>query len=142
MAFAALVSIGVLSLAEGVARLSEPMLPGWRADDPGDVVMVGHSTRLWGMGAGERRNGPETATIHSSGLREPIPEGPRAAGEERILVLGDSTYFGHSVADEETFAFRLQAGLFWAGGAGHQWCGARLFHRADFASVGGGRVGL
>jgi len=79
-----------LSLGEGVARVVGPLTPTWQGNDPGGVIMVGHPTRLWGMGPGRRDNAGATATISEIGLREPVPTTPRPAGRQRILLLGDS----------------------------------------------------
>ena len=73
--------------------------------------MVGHPERLWGMGPGVRMNGGTTATIAEIGLREPIPEVPRPAGRQRLMVLGDSTFFGHGVDDDQTMEAQLQREL-------------------------------
>jgi len=91
-----------LSLGEGAARVIGPLTPTWQGNDPGGVIMVGHPTRLWGMGPGRRDNAGATATISQIGLREPVPTTPRPAGRQRILLLGDSTWFGHGVEDDET----------------------------------------
>lgn len=106
-----LVLLVVALVAEGVARLVAPEAPTWRGADTGAVVMVGHPTRLWGMGPGVRQNAGTIATIAPIGLRAPLPDGPRPAGRERVLVLGDSTYFGHGVADDATLEAHLQARL-------------------------------
>ena len=100
-----------LLLAERISRTLGPVTPGWRAHDKGAVVMVGHPTRLWGMAPGVRQNGETTATVDARGLRAPVPEGPRVAGRERILVLGDSTFFGHGVPDDQTLPVHLERRL-------------------------------
>lgn len=104
-----------LLLGEGFARIVGPEVPAWRGGDSGSVIMVGHPTRLWGMGPGVRQNSGTTATINDLGLRGPVPTTPRPVGRERILVLGDSTYFGHGVADDETFPAQLEGRLAAAG---------------------------
>jgi lysophospholipase L1-like esterase len=43
-----------------------------------------------------------TATIDEIGLRAPIPHAPRAEGEERVVILGDSTFFGFGIPDPLT----------------------------------------
>ncbi len=105
-ALAVLVVLGCL--AELVARHFAPQVPTWRGNDNGGVVMVGHPTRLWSIGPGVRRNADTTATIDPIGLRSPVPSGPRPAGRQRILVLGDSTFFGHGVADDATMEAQLE----------------------------------
>ena len=99
------------ALAEGGALLVGPLAPEWQGADRGGVVMVGHPDRLWGMGEGVRQNGGTTATISPIGLREPIPESPRPPGRQRLVILGDSSFFGHGVGDDETLGAQLQAAL-------------------------------
>ena len=101
--------------AELFARWLGPELPSWRGADTAGVVMTANPTRLWGLSPGERKNGPAIATVNALGLRGDVPEVPRPAGRQRILVLGDSTWFGHGVADSETFPAQLQARLRAAG---------------------------
>jgi hypothetical protein len=66
--------------------------------------MTGHPERLWGLGPGPRDNAGTVATIAPIGLRAPVPEGPRPEGTERVLVLGDSSFFGYGVDDTATMA--------------------------------------
>lgn len=108
-ALAVLLVVGLF--AEGGARMVAPQVPSWRGQDTGTVIMVGHPTRLWGMGPGVRQNAGVPATITELGLRAPLPDGPRPPGRERVLILGDSTYFGHGVVDDETLGAQLQARL-------------------------------
>ena len=102
--FSAAVTAGVLGLGELAARQVDLVLPSWGAADNPSVVMTGHPSRLWGLAPGERRNVDETATINAQGLRGTLPTGDES---ERIMVLGDSSFFGFGVADDET----LSAGL-------------------------------
>ena len=96
---------------EVIARQVGPQIPILRDTDKEAEIMVGHPTRLWTMSEGVRRNAGATATIHSTGLRGHIPQSDRAEGVQRILLLGDSSFFGHGVEDEETLPVRLQRGL-------------------------------
>jgi lysophospholipase L1-like esterase len=105
---AATVAVSVaLLLAEGVSRMVEPLLPDWQGMDPGGVIMVGHPTRLWGMGPGVRSNAGTEAKISALGIREPVPEVPRPKGRQRVMIVGDSTFFGHGVPDDATMAAQL-----------------------------------
>ncbi len=88
-----------LLLVEGAARVAEPVLPQWRGPDNTAVLMTGHPTRLWGMAPGTRFNAGPNASINELGLRGPMVELPRPAGRTRLMVLGDSSFFGHGVAD-------------------------------------------
>jgi len=87
-------------------------MPSWRGPgaEADGGLQTGHPTRLWGMEEGERSNGSDgtTATINAVGLRGPMPELPRPAGRQRILTLGDSSFFGFLVGDEEVFTHQLQ----------------------------------
>ncbi|MFZ5481682.1 MAG: SGNH/GDSL hydrolase family protein [Myxococcota bacterium] len=106
--FATVVLFVVAGLvAEGGARMLGPEVPAWQGTDSGGVVMVGHPTRLWGMGPGERQNAGTTATISKLGIRGDVPALPRPKGRERVIVLGDSSFFGHGVPDDATIAVQL-----------------------------------
>ncbi len=100
--------MGGLELA---ARWMDPRLPSWQGEDSLAVVMTGHPDRLWGLGEGERQNAGAISTISSLGIRAPVPQGPRQDDQERILILGDSTFFGYGVQDEETLAAALDRAL-------------------------------
>jgi lysophospholipase L1-like esterase len=93
------------------ARSIGPQVPILQGSGNAVEIMIGHPTRLWAMSGGFKQNAGAMATIHASGLRGDVPEGPRASDEERILILGDSSFFGHGVADDETMAVRMAAGL-------------------------------
>lgn len=88
----------VLLAAEVVARAVAPELPHWRARDGATILLTGHPTRLWGLAPGERDNLGATATINALGFRGPLP----VEGRRRVIVLGDSSFFGHGVEDEQT----------------------------------------
>lgn len=97
--------------AELAARTVDLDGPRWRSEARAGVIMVGHPTRLWGMAPGLRDNAGAKATISESGLRAPLPEGPRSPDTERVMVLGDSTFFGHGVEDDETLPMQLAVAL-------------------------------
>lgn len=59
-------------------------------------------------GAAARIDGRLT-TVNRWGQRGREHERQRTGGRRRVLVLGDSVAFGYGVADEETFAARLEA---------------------------------
>ena len=96
------ISSAILLTAEGVSRVLGPQIPEWQGGDQGAVVMGGHPTRLWGMNTGNRKVGSVSAFINEKGLRGELPELPRPAGRERVMLVGDSTFFGHGVEDDET----------------------------------------
>ncbi len=101
----------VLVLGEVVARAVGPEFPAWRPTAKPGMLMTGHPTRLWGLAPGVNANGRGMATVDPVGLRAPIPLGPREGLDQRVLVLGDSTIFGHGVPDEETLPHQLGAAL-------------------------------
>jgi lysophospholipase L1-like esterase len=111
--FAASLFVGVamLGVLEAVARMSAPEVPSWRIEDNNAAVLSGSPTRLWGLAEGMRRNGEAFATINHLGLRGPDPVVPRPAGRQRILLVGDSSYFGHALADRDTIPVQLEAVL-------------------------------
>ncbi len=102
VAAAGLVLLAALFVGEGFARGLGIVAPAWQARDPGDVIMIGHPTRLWGMGEGKRNNAGTVATINELGLRGDMPRLPRPVGRDRVVVVGDSSFFGHGVRDEDT----------------------------------------
>jgi lysophospholipase L1-like esterase len=77
----------------------------------GSNELTWHATRLWALAPGTTRSMWATCTVGEDGLRGPRPEVPRPTGRERILVLGDSSWFGAGLADQETFAVQLQGRL-------------------------------
>jgi len=105
------VAAAVLLMAEGVARMMGPQIPEWQGGDRGAVVMGGHPTRLWGMNTGNRRVGTVAAFINEKGLRGELPELPRPEGRERVMLVGDSTFFGHGIEDDETIIKQMVARL-------------------------------
>lgn len=105
--YAAVVTAVFFCAAELAARQVNPILPEWGAADNPTVVMTGHPTRLWGLAPGERKNVDAVATVNALGLRGDMLELPRPEGEERIAVVGDSSFFGFGLADEDTLAARL-----------------------------------
>jgi lysophospholipase L1-like esterase/uncharacterized protein YjeT (DUF2065 family) len=104
------VAVAVLAILEGLARLAEPVAPQWQRPANAAVVMAPNATRLWGMTPGVHENIGTKATICANGLRAPCPES-RPGGKERVLVVGDSTFFGHGVGDADTIPARLEEAL-------------------------------
>lgn len=105
----ALMLTTVATAAELIARGIGADIPAWKLVDAPGVVMTAHTTRLWGLNPGAKENAGTIATVNSLGLRGPEPELPKPAGRLRVFVVGDSTWFGHGVADDSTFAARLEA---------------------------------
>ncbi len=95
-----------LGLGELGARTIGAELPGWRLIDAEGVIMSGHPTRLWGLKQGRKENAGAFADINSLGLRGG-ELGPKTPGVPRVMVVGDSTWFGHGVSDADTFSSQL-----------------------------------
>ncbi|MFH1469099.1 MAG: GDSL-type esterase/lipase family protein [Pseudomonadota bacterium] len=102
----------VLAALEGLARLLSGGAPS-----PDDVAAYGsneltwHPTRLWSLMPGTRKTIFATCSIGEDGLRGSPPEVPRPTDRQRILVLGDSSWFGAGLADDQTLAVQLEARL-------------------------------
>jgi len=115
MRFKLIATVLVVSVLVGggetVARYMGPQIPKLKGDNNNQVIMVSHPSRLWGMAPGVKNNAGVFSTINEKGLRGELPAGPRATGEQRILILGDSTFFGHGVEDDETLGAALEGML-------------------------------
>jgi lysophospholipase L1-like esterase len=101
------VFVTVATMAELAARVVGPEAPEWQLHDAAGTIMVGHPTRLWGLSPGVKHNGNAAASINTLGMRGALPLDPKPAGRPRVLVVGDSTFFGHGVNDDETFPSQL-----------------------------------
>ena len=61
------------------------------------------------MGPGVKRNANNSmATINALGFRGGMPESPKPSGRLRIMSLGDSSFYGFGVNDDETFTEGLK----------------------------------
>ena len=107
---------GGLGALEWWARDKNPQLPSWNGPPAAAGLMSGHPTRLWGMGAGVKTNANDSmATINKLGFRGEMPEIPKPPDRIRIMSLGDSSFYGFGVNDEETFTVKLRDRLVEAG---------------------------
>jgi len=96
-------ALGLLSLAtgEGIARALEPA----RAVVPtGSTFMRPHPTRGWSMSPGTVESAGVSVEIDAAGLRACPP-----AASPLLLTLGDSSIFGHGLADSDTLHGQLGA---------------------------------
>ena len=101
--------VGALGALEWWARDKNPQLPSWNGPSAAAGLMSGHPTRLWGMGAGVKTNANDsTATINKLGFRGGVVEIPKPEGRLRIMSLGDSSFYGFGVNDDETFTEKLK----------------------------------
>jgi lysophospholipase L1-like esterase len=65
--------------------------------------------------AGEQSWTGGRSSVNAQGLRDDRPAGPKAPGEKRLLVLGDSVTFGASVRTDEAYPRQLEGELTRAG---------------------------
>lgn len=90
----------------------EPQVPLWRSQRrDGTALLTGHPTRLWAMAPGRYEIEGVSCTIGEDGLRGDGAELPRPPERQRILLLGDSSWFGHGVSDDMTLAVQLEERL-------------------------------
>ena len=92
------------------ARAVDVQGPRWRGRAQGDL-MVSHPTRLWALAPGAHRSGDAVARVGPDGLRGPALSAPGTGSGPRVLVLGDSSFFGHGVAEDQTLPAQLQRRL-------------------------------
>lgn len=92
--------LGVTAQIRGMYRVLDDgtllTTPGWR----GEQTVEGRTTSV---------------RLDSLGMRGPERSDPRAPGERRVLVLGDSFVWGYGVAEDEAFPARVEALLTRAG---------------------------
>jgi lysophospholipase L1-like esterase len=105
-----------VELALRAAEIARPAASA--GEDPLPGLLVADRTRLWAMTPGVHEIGRATCTINEHGFRGPLPVVPRPTGAERVLLLGDSTWFGFEVDDDRTLAALLEARLEQRGIAG------------------------
>ncbi|MES2642658.1 MAG: GDSL-type esterase/lipase family protein [Myxococcota bacterium] len=116
---ASVVLVLTLGGLEAFARVVGPSIPAYTDGPSGpDVVLLnGHPSRLWYTAPGVKSTPNDgTAHINRLGLRGDLPADPKPAGVPRVLVVGDSSLFGHGVEDDETFPAQLGSSL---AGLGH-----------------------
>lgn len=110
---ASVVLLVALAGLEGIARLLGPAIPAYTDGPAGpDVVLLnGHPSRLWYTAPGVKSTPESVAHINVLGLRGELPAIPKPAGVTRVLVVGDSSLYGHGVNDDETFPAQLESAL-------------------------------
>ncbi len=107
---------GLLLMAEAaVSVFARRTLLAWEAPVPvtrtGAPYLPGNPYLLWEMVPGTRTEMGATVSINSLGFRGPELTVPKPPGTRRVVVLGDSTVYGHGVEDAETFTSQLDADL-------------------------------
>lgn len=88
-----------LGLGEGGARMVGPQTPGLKGEG-GWTLLGPHPTRMWAAPPGAVDNSGFLATVNALGIRGNLPADPKPEGELRIMLLGDSSIFGHGVDDD------------------------------------------
>jgi hypothetical protein len=110
----------ILLVLEGVVRItwSQPARLE-QALASGATQITAHPTRIWGMAEGVVGTRDVVAAIGPNGLRVVEETGAPL----RALTLGDSSIFGHGVADADTLHIRLREALEAQGVPGDVFCG-------------------
>ena len=112
LTFGLLSTVGALLMAEAaVSLLDRRTLLAWEAPVPvthtGAPYLPGNPYLLWEMVPGDRIEMGAEVHVNSLGFRGPETTQNKPAGKRRILVLGDSTVYGHGVSNNEVFPQQL-----------------------------------
>lgn len=111
VAFTLLTTVSLLGALELGATVVDVQGPRWGNASQRAELMVSHPTRLWALAPGQHRTEGQSAAINPLGLRGPAPTLPRSPQAQRALLLGDSTFFGHGVADAATMGAEAERAL-------------------------------
>ena len=114
--FALLTSAGLLLMTEAaVSVFGKRTLLQWQAPVPvttsGAPYLPGNPYLLWEMVPGERQEMGATVHVNELGFRGPETTAQKPDQVRRIIVVGDSSVYGHGVADSETFSAQLEKAL-------------------------------
>ena len=112
IAFTVLTVGGLLFMAEAaVSVFGRATLVQWEAPVPvthtGAPYLPGNPYLLWEMVAGDRTELGVAVSVNSHGFRGPPIQTEKTVGTRRILVVGDSSVYGHGVRQSATFAHQL-----------------------------------
>ena len=98
-----------------ISLLARRTLLAWEAPVPvtktGAPYLPGNPYLLWEMVPGTRTEMGATVTVNSLGFRGEEVTVNKPTGIRRVVVLGDSTVYGHGVEDDETFSAQLSERL-------------------------------
>lgn len=111
-----LVLFAALLGLEGLAQMVGPSIPALKENHE-RTLLNPHPTRLWYTAPGTKEVEGAASTINALGMRGAMPIDPKPADIPRILVVGDSSLFGHGVNDPDTYPAQLQTVL---QGLGHR----------------------
>lgn len=114
--FAVLTFAGLMFMAEAaVSVFGRATLVQWEAPVPvthtGAPYLPGNPFLLWEMVAGDRKELGVDVSVNTHGFRGPPIQTKKAEGVRRILLLGDSSVYGHGVGQQYTFAHHLNNAL-------------------------------
>lgn len=114
--FGLLTGAGLLLMAEaGVSIFAKRTLLHWQAPVPithtGAPYLPGNPYLLWEMVPGEREEVGAQVYVNELGFRGPETTTEKPADVRRVVLVGDSSVYGHGVSNEETFAHRLSKAL-------------------------------
>jgi len=114
--FAILAGAGMLLMAEaGISVFCKRTLLLWNAPVPvtqtGAPYLPGNPYLLWEMVPGEREEMGATVKVNKLGFRGPETPIHKPSGTKRILIVGDSSVYGHGVSNEQTFGHLLDQAL-------------------------------
>ena len=102
-------AIGLWLIAEAAVTLwAQDTLTRRRAPIPPTHTdapyLPGSPWLLWEMTPGTRQEMGATVTVISLGIRGPEILTTKPAGTRRVLVMGDSSVYGHGIDDDKVFS--------------------------------------
>jgi hypothetical protein len=106
LAFTFIPALLLFGAAELLCRVLWEPSDVWSQIDIGTQLQP-HPRRIWGLQPGTMENFGVQVTVDNHGMRQGVEQG----ASERWMTLGDSSIFGHGVADGDTLHFRLHAAL-------------------------------
>jgi len=105
----------MLMAEAGVSLFARNTLIRWEAPVPvthtGAPYLPGNPYLLWEMVAGVRSEMGVEVSVNTLGFRGPEITQEKPEGVHRVLVIGDSTVYGHGVAQDATFVSLLNESL-------------------------------
>ncbi len=114
--FALLTSAGLLFMAEAaVSVFGKRTLLRWQAPVPvtttGAPYLPGNPYLLWEMVPGERQEMGVSVHVNDLGFRGPETTAHKPPKVRRIIIVGDSSVYGHGVGNNETFSALMDDSL-------------------------------
>ncbi len=111
-----MVSLGLLLMAEAaVSVFGKRTLLHWQAPvsrtHTGAPYLPGNPYLLWEMSPGTRTELGAKVEVNTMGLRGPEISKGKPPGIRRVLVVGDSSVYGHGVHQNEVFSHLLNESL-------------------------------